>query len=48
MSRSRGGWRELRLVLRPFLAAQPRALLWGGVLAAVTVLAGMALLGLSG
>jgi ATP-binding cassette subfamily C protein CydC len=41
-------WRDLRLVLRPFFAAQPRALLLGGLLAAVTVLAGMALLGLSG
>jgi ATP-binding cassette subfamily C protein CydC len=41
-------WRELRLVLRPFFAEQPRALLLGGLLAAVTVLAGMALLGLSG
>ena len=48
MSRSQGGWRNLRLVLRPFLATQPRALLWGGLLAATTVLAGMALLGLSG
>lgn len=45
---TRSGWRDLRLVLRPFLATQPRALLWGGLLAAVTVLAGMALLGLSG
>ncbi|KIQ16742.1 ABC transporter ATP-binding protein [Variovorax paradoxus] len=41
-------WRDLRLVLRPFLASQPSPLLWGGLLAAVTVLAGMALLGLSG
>ena len=41
-------WRELRPVLRPFLAAQPRALLWGAFLAALTVLMGMALLGLSG
>ena len=41
-------WRDLRLVLRPFLATQPRALLLGCLLAAVTVLAGMALLGLSG
>ncbi|SCX43860.1 thiol reductant ABC exporter subunit CydC [Variovorax sp. EL159] len=41
-------WRDLRLVLRPFFAAQPRALLLGGLLAAITVLAGMALLGLSG
>lgn len=41
-------WHELRLVLRPFFAAQPRRLLLGGLLAAITVLAGMALLGLSG
>ena len=41
-------WRELRLVLRPLFAEQPRALLLGGLLAAVTVLAGMTLLGLSG
>ncbi|MGJ7504904.1 thiol reductant ABC exporter subunit CydC [Variovorax sp. ZT5P49] len=41
-------WRNLRLVLRPFLAAQPRPLLLGCLLAAVTVLTGMALLGLSG
>ena len=39
---------ELRLVLRPFFAAQSRALRWGALLAAVTVLTGMALLGLSG
>jgi ATP-binding cassette subfamily C protein CydC len=48
MTPSRNNWRDLRLVLRPFLASQPRPLLWGGLLAAVTVLAGMALLGLSG
>lgn len=41
-------WRDLRLVLRPFLATQPRRLLLGCLLAAITVLAGMALLGLSG
>jgi ATP-binding cassette subfamily C protein CydC len=41
-------WRDLRLVLRPFLATQPRALLLGCLLAALTVLTGMALLGLSG
>ncbi|WP_432726144.1 thiol reductant ABC exporter subunit CydC [Variovorax sp. W6] len=41
-------WRDLRLVLRPFFAAQPRPLLLGCLLAAITVLAGMALLGLSG
>jgi ATP-binding cassette subfamily C protein CydC len=48
MTPSRNNWRDLRLVLRPFLASQPRPLLWGGLLAAATVLAGMALLGLSG
>ena len=48
MTISRNNWRDLRLVMRPFLASQPRPLLWGGLLAAVTVLAGMALLGLSG
>lgn len=53
MSRTRApraatNWRDLRLVLRPFLAEQPRPLLLGGLLAAITVLAGMALLGLSG
>lgn len=48
MSRHAPRWRDLRLVLRPFLATQPRALLLGCLLAAVTVLAGMALLGLSG
>ncbi len=40
MTPSTNNWRDLRLVLRPFL--------WGGLLAAVTVLTGMALLGLSG
>ena len=44
----RTNWRDLRLVLRPFLATQPRWLLLGCLLAAITVLAGMALLGLSG
>ncbi len=39
---------ELRTVLRPFAATQPRALLLGAWLACVTVLSGMALLGLSG
>ncbi|WPG39952.1 ATP-binding cassette domain-containing protein [Variovorax sp. EBFNA2] len=48
MSNRAPRWRDLRLVLRPFLATQPRALLLGCLLAAVTVLAGMALLGLSG
>ncbi len=43
-----GWWRDLRPVLRPFLAAQPRALLSGALLAALTVLLGMGLLGLSG
>lgn len=48
MSNRAPRWRDLRLVLRPFLATQPRPLLLGCLLAAVTVLAGMALLGLSG
>ncbi len=47
-SRPGTSWRDLRLVLRPFLATQPRWLLLGCLLAAITVLAGMALLGLSG
>ncbi|MDB5825883.1 MAG: putative thiol reductant exporter, CydC subunit, partial [Variovorax sp.] len=38
----------LRLVLSAYLDAQPRALLVGALLASLTVLAGMALLGLSG
>jgi ATP-binding cassette subfamily C protein CydC len=38
----------LRLVLSAYLDAQPRALLVGSLLASLTVLAGMALLGLSG
>src|ERR1700712_5697025 len=41
-------WSELRPVLRPFLTTQPRALLVGALLASLTVLTGMALLGLSG
>ena len=41
-------WRDLRPVLTPFLAAEPRQLALGAVLAALTVLMGMALLGLSG
>ncbi len=41
-------WSELRPVLRPFLQTQPRALLVGALLAALTVLIGMGLLGLSG
>jgi ATP-binding cassette subfamily C protein CydC len=47
-ARASSNWRDLRLVLRPFLSAQPRALLLGCLLAALTVLTGMALLGLSG
>lgn len=39
---------ELRTVLRPFLATAPRRLALGAALAALTVLMGMALLGLSG
>ena len=41
-------WRDLRPVLVPFLRAQPRRLAMGAALAALTVLMGMALLGLSG
>jgi len=41
-------WRDVRPVLTPFLAAEPRQLALGAVLAALTVLMGMALLGLSG
>ncbi len=41
-------WRELQPVLHLFLANRPRALLLGALLAALTVLAGMGLLGLSG
>ena len=39
---------ELRAVLRPFLASAPQRLALGAAMAALTVLAGMALLGLSG
>ncbi|MBS0339002.1 MAG: ATP-binding cassette domain-containing protein [Proteobacteria bacterium] len=39
---------EIAAVLRPFLRAQPRTLALGAGLAALTVLAGMALLGISG
>ena len=46
--RRRTRWSELRPLLRPFLATQARALLVGALLAALTVLTGMALLGLSG
>lgn len=48
LSPRRRRWSELRPVLRPFLTTQPRALLVGALLAAITVLTGMALLGLSG
>jgi ATP-binding cassette subfamily C protein CydC len=41
-------WRDLRPVLLPFTAAQPRGLALGAGLAALTVGMGMALLGLSG
>jgi len=41
-------WRDLRPALMPFLAAQPKQLALGAALAALTVLMGMALLGLSG
>ncbi|RYY83708.1 MAG: ABC transporter ATP-binding protein, partial [Comamonadaceae bacterium] len=48
-SRSSGGCLDdLRAVLRPFRATQPRTLLLGALLACITVLSGMALLGLSG
>ena len=40
--------RELRTVLRPFVVTAPRRLALGAALAALTVLMGMALLGLSG
>jgi ATP-binding cassette subfamily C protein CydC len=40
--------RELRTVLRPFIATVPRRLALGAALGALTVLMGMALLGLSG
>lgn len=39
---------ELSTVLRPYLGARPRAMALGALLALLTVLAGMALLGLSG
>lgn len=39
---------DLREVIRPFVATQPRALLLGAMLACITVLTGMGLLGLSG
>ena len=39
---------ELHAVLRPFLASAPQRLALGAAMAALTVLAGMALLGLSG
>ncbi|MES2533854.1 MAG: ATP-binding cassette domain-containing protein [Pseudomonadota bacterium] len=41
-------WRDLQPLLRPFLATQPRRLALGAAMAALTVLMGMALLGLSG
>ncbi|MBB3177963.1 thiol reductant ABC exporter subunit CydC [Variovorax sp. Sphag1AA] len=41
-------WRDLRSVLVPFVTAQPKQLVLGAALAALTVLMGMALLGLSG
>lgn len=40
--------RDLRTVLRPFIATAPRRLALGAALGALTVLMGMALLGLSG
>ncbi|MFD2250236.1 thiol reductant ABC exporter subunit CydC [Pseudochelatococcus lubricantis] len=44
----RGGWRDMRPILALFWAGQRRMLLLGVVLAALTMLAGVALLGLSG
>ncbi|SEA22859.1 thiol reductant ABC exporter subunit CydC [Variovorax sp. YR216] len=41
-------WHDLRPALVPFVTAQPKRLALGGALAALTVLMGMALLGLSG
>ncbi|WP_077003252.1 amino acid ABC transporter ATP-binding/permease protein [Variovorax sp. KK3] len=41
-------WRDLRVVARTLLAAEPRRLALGAGLAALTVLMGMGLLGLSG
>lgn len=41
-------WRDLRPVIVPFLAAEPGRLAVGAAMAALTVLMGMALLGLSG
>lgn len=41
-------WRDLRPVLVPFVTAQPKQLVLGAALAALTVLMGMALLGISG
>ena len=41
-------WRDLRPVIVPFLAAEPGRLALGAAMAALTVLMGMALLGLSG
>ena len=40
--------RDLRTVLQPFIATAPRRLALGAALGALTVLMGMALLGLSG
>lgn len=41
-------WRDLRPLLAPFLAAEPRRMLLGAALAGLTVWMGMGLLGLSG
>ena len=41
-------WRQLQPVLQAFFRAQPVLMGWGAVLAVLTVLMGMGLLGLSG
>lgn len=48
MKRSRSTWQELQPVLQAFFRAQPGLMGWGAVLAVLTVLMGMGLLGLSG
>ena len=48
MTRSTSVWQELQPVLKAFFRAQPGLMGWGAVLAVLTVLMGMGLLGLSG